>query len=71
MVSTLIMSPQHNENIAGANTDFDVILAITHLTTGQFTNPATTYYSAPQQLDDQGFILGHTHIAIQVLLRAP
>jgi hypothetical protein len=67
MVSTIILSPQHNQNIVGANKDFDVVIAINHLTTGQFTNPQNTYYSAPQQLDDQGFILGHSHITIQVL----
>lgn len=66
MVSTIIFSPQHNENIVGANKDFDVVIAINHLATGQFTNPANTYYSAPQQLDGQGVILGHSHITIQV-----
>jgi hypothetical protein len=66
MVSTIILSPQQNQNIVGANQDFEVVIAITHLTTGQFTNPQNTYYSAPQQLDDEGFILGHSHITIQV-----
>jgi hypothetical protein len=62
MVSTLILSPQHNQNIVGANKDFDVVIAINNLATGQFTNPASTYYSAPQQLDAQGLILGHSSL---------
>jgi len=66
MVSTIILSPQHNQKIVGANKDFNVVIAINHLTTGQFTNPESTYYSAPQQLDDEGFILDHSHITIQV-----
>lgn len=66
MVSTIIISPKHNENIASANKDFNVVLAVDNLAAGQFTNPDTTYYSAPQQLNKNGNILGHTHITIQV-----
>ena len=66
MVSTVVISPKHNENIPDANQDFDVVLAVDNLAAGQFTNPDATYYSAPQQLNDQGLILGHSHITIQV-----
>ena len=66
MVSSIILSPQHNQNIAKENSDFTVTVAVNNLNTGHFTNPNTTYYSAPQQLDDNGLILGHTHITIQV-----
>lgn len=66
MVSTIIISPQHNQNIASAHKNFNVVLAVDNLAAGQFTNPDTTYYSAPQQLNNEGNILGHTHITIQV-----
>ena len=66
MTSTVIISPQHNQNIHGANKDFNVVIAISNLATGQFTNPQNTYYSAPQQLNGAGVILGHSHITIQV-----
>lgn len=66
MVSTIIISPQHDQNIRSANKDFNVVLAVDNLAAGQFTNPDTTYYSAPQQLNKNGNILGHTHITIQV-----
>src|SRR5579859_851908 len=65
MVSTIIISPKHNDNIK-TKKDFDVVIAVINLSTGQFTNPDTTYYSAPQQLDKNGKILGHTHVVIQV-----
>lgn len=68
MVSTVIVSPKHNENIPKANKDFNVVLAVDNLAAGQFTNPDNTYYSAPQQLNDQGLILGHSHVTIQVCL---
>ena len=67
MVSTIIISPQHNQNIPHAKKDFTVVIAVDNLSAGQFTNPDTTYYSAPQQLDRKGFIKGHTHVTIQVL----
>jgi transcription initiation factor TFIID subunit 15 len=66
MVSTIIVSPQHNENIPKTNSDFNVVLAIDNLDTGHFTNPNLTYYSAPQQLNGNGVIIGHTHVTIQV-----
>jgi transcription initiation factor TFIID subunit 15 len=66
MVSTILLSPQHNENIPKAHQDFDIVLAINNLAAGQFTNPDSTYYSAPQQLNEDGLILGHSHVTIQV-----
>jgi len=71
MVSTIILSPQHNENIPQVHKTFNVVLAIDNLETGHFTNPDTTYYSAPQQLNKDGLIIGHTHITIQVRSIAP
>jgi hypothetical protein len=69
MVSTIVISPKHNENIPNANQDFKVVVSVNNLATGQFTNPNTTYYSAPQQLNSDGIILGHTHITIQVRIK--
>lgn len=66
MISTIIISPQHDENIPSANQDFNVVLSVQNLQTGHFTNADSTYYSAPQQLDSDGLIIGHTHITIQV-----
>jgi hypothetical protein len=38
---------------------------IAGIQTGTFTNPDTTYYSAPQALNAQGLIVGHTHFTVQ------
>lgn len=67
MISQIIINPRHNENIATPNTDFTVDLAIVNMATGNYTNLNTTYMSAPQQLDPQGLIYGHTHITIEAL----
>ena len=65
MVSTIITSPTPGQDIA-ANTDFKVTLQLSGLDVGHFTNAATTYYSAPQDLAG-GLIIGHTHVTIQDL----
>lgn len=35
--------------------------------TGDFTNPDTTYFAAPQQLNKEGQIKGHNHITIEAI----
>ncbi|KAH8151565.1 uncharacterized protein LAJ45_04186 [Morchella importuna] len=65
MVSTIIISPGPGEDIP-AETSFDIEIQVLNLVAGSFTNPASTYYSAPQTLKD-GKIVGHTHVVIQRL----
>lgn len=64
MVSTVIVSPKTLDNIA-ALTTFNVSVNIANMALGSFTNATSTYYTAPQQLDGQGRIIGHTHITVQ------
>ena len=35
------------------------------MTAGSFTNPQANYFSAPQTLDENGDIIGHSHIVIE------
>lgn len=44
-----------------------VILPIQHLTTGNFVNADSNYFSAPQQVDKNGDIFGHSHVVIEAL----
>jgi len=53
-----------NFDVVKAFQDFTVKLQINNLETGSFTNPNTNYYGAPQQLNSNGVIVGHTHIVI-------
>ncbi|TDZ31565.1 hypothetical protein C8035_v001486 [Colletotrichum spinosum] len=64
MVSTVLTKPAHNENIE-ANKDFDVTLKVNNLAAGSFTDAQATYYSAPQDLNGNGQIIGHCHVTIQ------
>ncbi|KFY93770.1 hypothetical protein V500_03542 [Pseudogymnoascus sp. VKM F-4518 (FW-2643)] len=36
-----------------------------HLKAGFFVNPTTNYYTALQDLDDNGDVIGHCHITVQ------
>jgi len=66
MISTVITFPAPGQDLE-ANTDFNITLFVQGLTAGQFTNAAATYYSAPQDLDGSGKILGHSHVTVQDL----
>jgi hypothetical protein len=54
-----------NLDVLKANTSFNVTMKIQGLETGNFVNAEANYYSAPQQLNSQGQIIGHSHFAIQ------
>jgi len=62
--SAKFVSPANLATIA-ANKAFTVQLGVINMETGNFVNPATNYYSAPQQLNGQGVIVAHSHITIQ------
>lgn len=48
-----------------ANTAFTMVLAVKNAQLGTFTNADSTYYSAPQQVNKQGTIIGHTHLVVE------
>jgi transcription initiation factor TFIID subunit 15 len=65
MVSTIIINPAPGQDIA-ANTPFNITVQVNNLQAGSFTNPDSTYYAAPQDLQG-GKIVGHTHVTVQDL----
>lgn len=66
MPSAKFQFPQ-NMGTVNANTNFTVKLAIDHLATGNFVNADANYFSAPQTVNSQGDIVGHSHIVIEQL----
>ncbi|RSL57229.1 hypothetical protein CEP53_006550 [Fusarium sp. AF-6] len=64
MISAMITSPQAGETLT-AGTTFNVQVQTSHLRAGNFVNPTTNYYTAPQDLDQNGDIIGHCHVTIQ------
>jgi hypothetical protein len=42
-------------------------MAISNLATGNFVNADENYFSAPQQTNGQGQVLGHSHVVVEQL----
>ncbi|KAJ7102443.1 hypothetical protein B0H15DRAFT_814644 [Mycena belliarum] len=66
MPSAKFSNPKNGGKVT-PNTAFDITLNMANLHTGVFTNAQKTYYAAPQTLDAQGLIIGHTHLVIETL----
>jgi hypothetical protein len=66
MPSSKFLKPKNLDAIK-QHTTFEIKMAIRHLDAGHFTNPDTTYYGAPQQLNAGNDILGHPHFVIEQL----
>jgi len=49
------------------NQSFNISLAIRGMETGHFVNAQQNYYAAPQQVNSNGQVIGHTHIVIEQL----
>lgn len=66
MPSSKFAFPTNGGNVP-ANQKFTIKMAIKNLETGNFVNANENYYSAPQQLNGQGQIIGHSHVVIEKL----
>lgn len=64
MPSAKFQSPKNLDKIT-ANKTFTVKLAIKNLVSGNFVNANANYFSAPQNIDDSGNIIGHSHVVIE------
>lgn len=63
MPSSKFVFPKNNDVIL-SNTAFTVQMKVKNIQLGNFVNAQANYYSAPQFLNDQGFIFGHSHVTI-------
>jgi hypothetical protein len=66
MPSSKFVFPKNMATIK-ANKSFTVKMAIRELQTGNFVNANENYFSAPQQLEGNGQIKGHSHVVIEKL----
>lgn len=64
MPSCKFASPANQDTIP-ANQPFTIKMNINNMQAGVFTNAQKTYYMAPQQLNGQGILIGHSHFVIQ------
>ncbi|OQV01533.1 hypothetical protein CLAIMM_06874 [Cladophialophora immunda] len=65
MVSAIVLFPGPGDDLT-PNQSFNIQVQLTNLVAGSFTDPLTTYYAAPQQLEG-GNIVGHCHVTVQDL----
>jgi len=54
-----------NGDVLAADEPFTITMAINNLETGAFTNAQRNYFMAPQQLNADGIIVGHSHVVIE------
>jgi hypothetical protein len=66
MPASKFVFPTNGANIA-ANTAFTITMNIKNLETGNFVNAQTNYYSAPQQVNSAGAVIGHSHFVVEQL----
>ncbi|THV02669.1 hypothetical protein K435DRAFT_652953 [Dendrothele bispora CBS 962.96] len=54
-----------NGGTVGVNQAFTITMNIKNMQTGNFVNAQENYFAAPQQLNGQGQIIGHTHVVVE------
>jgi hypothetical protein len=66
MPSAKFVVPANGDTLP-ANTAFTITMAIANMETGNFVNADENYFAAPQQLNGQGQIIGHSHVVVESL----
>jgi hypothetical protein len=66
MPSAKFQFPTNGGTVA-PNTAFNVQLKVKNIQLGNFVNAQASYFAAPQQINAQGNIIGHTHIVIEAI----
>jgi hypothetical protein len=66
MPSAKFTIPKNGDTLQ-ENTTFTITMAVANFQTGAFTNADETYFAAPQQLNAQGQIIGHSHVVVETL----
>ncbi|KAF8887721.1 hypothetical protein BD779DRAFT_485496 [Infundibulicybe gibba] len=66
MPSSKFTVPKNGDTIP-SDEAFTITMAIANMQTGAFVNAQANYFSAPQQLNAQGKIVGHSHVVVELL----
>jgi hypothetical protein len=66
MPSVKFVNPKNFATLK-ADTAFTIDLATKHIVLGSFVNAQENYFAAPQEVDKNGDIIGHTHVVIEQL----
>lgn len=66
MPSAKFTNPKNGDTIQ-ANKNFTISMAIRGMEAGHFVNADSNYFSAPQELNNNGQIKGHSHVVVEQL----
>jgi hypothetical protein len=66
MPSAKFVFPTNGATIS-AGTPFTIKMAVQNFESGNFVNPDENYFAAPQQVNAQGQIIGHSHVVVEAL----
>jgi len=66
MPSAKFTVPKNGDTLQ-ENTPFTITMAVANFQTGAFVNAEENYFAAPQQLNGQGQIIGHSHVVVESL----
>lgn len=59
--------PKNGDESLVENEAFTVQMKIINMQTGNFVNANANYYAAPQQVNGDGIVIGHSHVVIEKL----
>jgi len=65
--SSKFVFPENFSSTLEEKTTFTIKMAIKNIVTGNFVNPNSNYYAAPQQVNDAGQIIGHSHVTVETM----
>jgi len=67
MPSAKFVFPKNGDTSIKANTAFTIQMAVANFQTGAFVNAQENYFAAPQTVNAQGQIIGHSHVVVEQL----
>jgi hypothetical protein len=67
MPSAKFVFPKNGDTSIIENTQFTIQMAIQNFQSGAFVNAEENYFAAPQQLNANGQIIGHSHVVVEAL----
>lgn len=67
MPSAKFVFPANGDTSIQENAPFTIQMAIQNFESGNFVNADENYFAAPQQVNGQGQIIGHSHVVVEEL----
>jgi len=67
MPSAKFVFPPNGDATIKENEKFTITMKIQNFQAGAFTNADDNYFAAPQQVNGQGQIIGHSHVVVEAL----